>query len=321
MKLHQFSCLSVASVLTLALSLTLTASTVAQQRGDTPGNGAPFTGIVAFGDSLSDTGNLFALTGGFPPPPYFEGRVSNGPIWIEYLANAMGLDSKSVVNYAFAGSTTGRDNENDGLDFNDMVFEDLPGVQDQLDFFEADLNGKKADKRALYIVWAGANDFFVYGPSLPTVTNGVGNTVIAVQRLYQAGARRIMVVNLPDLGLTPFGRLVDPFGLLLSPLSTLYNASLDSALDELEAGGIETIRIDSAAVLKDIINNPDDFGFSNVVDPFLPIGFLNGDDPSEFLFWDFVHPTTHGHFFIASEAMRVLQQKFRHVWGTPRNRR
>ncbi|MHC4946335.1 MAG: hypothetical protein ACYTG7_25250, partial [Planctomycetota bacterium] len=44
-----------------------------------------FTGLWSFGDSLTDTGNTFALTGGSFPlsPPYFDGRFSDGPVWIE----------------------------------------------------------------------------------------------------------------------------------------------------------------------------------------------------------------------------------------------
>ena len=303
-----------ATVLTIAISFPITSSTLAQQPGNTPGNGAPFTGIFSFGDSLLDTGNLFALTG-FPPSPYFEGRVSNGILWVEYLAIEMGMDPADIENYAWAGATTGRDNYNDGIlnDFFPGI--DLPGLQDELDFFESDLNGKKADKRALYVVWAGANDFFVSGPTLDTVVTGIENTVVAVERLSQAGARRIMVVNLPDLGLTPFGRSVDPEG--LSFLSSLYNENLDSALDALEAGGIGTIRVDSSAVLHGIVDDPADFGFSNVENAFLSTGGV----PSEFLFWDMVHPTTNGHFFIAEEAMSVLLENFRHVWVTPRRGR
>ena len=47
--------------------------------------------IVAFGDSLSDTGNVSILTGGaLPPAPYyFEGRFSNGPIWLDQLGAAL----------------------------------------------------------------------------------------------------------------------------------------------------------------------------------------------------------------------------------------
>ena len=69
-------------------------------------------GVVVFGDSLSDTGNLFAATGGTNPiPPYFNGRFSNGPVWVETLAASLGLPVNPSLlggtNYAFAGAVTG----------------------------------------------------------------------------------------------------------------------------------------------------------------------------------------------------------------------
>ena len=47
----------------------------------------PLHNVVVFGDSLSDNGNLYELMRHqLPPsPPYFEGRFSNGPVWIEHL--------------------------------------------------------------------------------------------------------------------------------------------------------------------------------------------------------------------------------------------
>ena len=41
--------------------------------------------IIVFGDSLSDTGNAFEATGHGEPPstPYFDGRFSNGPVWVQ----------------------------------------------------------------------------------------------------------------------------------------------------------------------------------------------------------------------------------------------
>jgi len=68
---------------------------------------ADYSNIYIFGDSLSDTGNLFNTTSFLqdfpdtsalgipvlpPSPPYFEGRFSNGPIWIENLADELGID-------------------------------------------------------------------------------------------------------------------------------------------------------------------------------------------------------------------------------------
>jgi len=67
-----------------------------------------FDEFYTFGDSLIDTGNLFQATGGsFPPsPPYFNGRFSNGPIWLETLGTKLGIDAETN-NFAFGGSTSG----------------------------------------------------------------------------------------------------------------------------------------------------------------------------------------------------------------------
>ena len=58
--------------------------------GQTAGSAAPFNEIVVFGDSLSDNGNLVLIEGQPVPDPelYWEGRLSNGPVWVEYLTNA-----------------------------------------------------------------------------------------------------------------------------------------------------------------------------------------------------------------------------------------
>jgi thermolabile hemolysin len=295
------------SVAGAVLSVALALSFAFQVEAKPPGRGAPLTGVIAFGDSMTDMGNFFALTG-FPEAPYHEGRFSNGEVWIEYLAAWMGLDSESIQNYAVGGATTGRDNQND---IPGVV--EFPGLHDQLDSFEVDLDGKAADKRALYVVWAGANDFLI-GNAAPgeIIATGVENTVLAVLRLYDAGARRIMVVNLPDLGLTPAGTATDPGG--LSVLSFLYNQSLASALDELEVLGVETIRVDSSALIQDMVSHPGDYGFANVTHPYLHVG----GDASEFLFWDEIHPTTSGHFYVAQEVMAVLEEALPHVWVTPR---
>jgi hypothetical protein len=40
-----------------------------------------------FGDSSCDVGNIFTATGGAEPAaPYYSGRFSNGPIWLDHAA-------------------------------------------------------------------------------------------------------------------------------------------------------------------------------------------------------------------------------------------
>src|SRR5690349_25159216 len=79
--------------------------------------GAPlYSEMVVFGDSLSDTGNVHAASTAQglipdPPPPYFNGRLSNGPIWVDRLAERLGIASPSPsltggTNYAYAGAKT-----------------------------------------------------------------------------------------------------------------------------------------------------------------------------------------------------------------------
>ena len=70
--------------------------------------GAP-AAVIAYGDSLSDNGNLFKATGQ-PGPPYFQGRASNGPVAVELLAADLGIP---LLDYAFGGATTGIGNHLD----------------------------------------------------------------------------------------------------------------------------------------------------------------------------------------------------------------
>src|SRR5690348_8301717 len=70
-----------------------------------------FTSQYSFGDSLSDNGNLYALTGRtLPAAPYSSGRFSNGPVFTELLGNQI-LPAASLSsvggnrNFAYGGAT------------------------------------------------------------------------------------------------------------------------------------------------------------------------------------------------------------------------
>lgn len=63
--------------------------------------------VVFFGDSLTDTGNLYRYDFGFLPksPPYSNGRFTNGIVWSEYVADRLKLKNISTENYALGGET------------------------------------------------------------------------------------------------------------------------------------------------------------------------------------------------------------------------
>jgi thermolabile hemolysin len=253
--------------------------------------------IYTFGDSLSDTGNFFEATGNqFPPsPPYSPGRFSNGPIWIDYLSQTLGLPATSQFNFAFGGATTGTDN---------TVIPGLPGLQTEIGGFLA--SNPPANPNALYVVWAGANDYLGAGISDPTVP--INNLATAINSLADFGAKNILVVNLPDLGQIP-GSNGTPLETPLDALSTAHNFGLANTINQLQTdfgSDVNLISFDVNALFKQVVDNPEDFGFTNVTDSCL-VGITECNNPNEYLFWDELHPTTVGHQFIADSAYESLQ--------------
>jgi phospholipase/lecithinase/hemolysin len=256
--------------------------------------------MVVFGDSLSDIGNLYAISGSsFPPdPPYWQGRVSNGPVWVEQLAERLNLESTTENNYAVAGAMTGDGN------FNERPYRlntDLPGLADEITQFVGSLNGP-VDPDALYVVWAGANNFFDPANLTPEqVQQAIMETIAAVSTLRYYGAEHILLGNLPDLGLTPDGR-DSGMGGPLTYFSIQYNQALQAALT---AYGLDVIYFDSFTSFNAVVDNPSIYGLSNVTAACFDGAQVCGN-PDEYLFWDGVHPTTRGHQVLAEIVFQQL---------------
>lgn len=257
----------------------------------------PFRSIQVIGDSLSDTGRTSAvltqLTGvATPPPPYAPGRFSNGALWIEQLAPRLRLAYQPLDNFSWAGANTGRLN----------VFPGLPGMLDQLDELRA-TSPRKLDQKALYVVFGGSNDFlriFNGADPLAVIGEGVANVATIVASLHAAGARDIVVVNLPDIGLTPRAKAGGPVAAAGATfLSALFNQSLDQALNALD---IPVVRVNAFELLNRMVANPAAYGFTNVDSP----GIANLPQAATHLFWDDIHPSTKAHGFVADAVFEAL---------------
>jgi len=117
----------------------------------------PFTGIVAFGDSLSDAGNVFLATGGaIPAPPYVGGHFSNGPTWVERLSQNLGLgvlrpSLAGGTDFAFGSAVTG--NSVPGI--TSLV----PNITQQVGLFLSTTGGVAAPSN-LYTMWIGSDDVY-----------------------------------------------------------------------------------------------------------------------------------------------------------------
>ncbi|MBD1846808.1 autotransporter domain-containing protein [Cyanobacteria bacterium FACHB-63] len=248
-------------------------------------------GFTVFGDSLSDNGNLFRATNGLvpPSPPYFNGRLSNGPVWIESLAETLNLTT-TTVNFAFAGASSGTTNTT--VPFG-------PGVTTQVNGFLQ--NSPSISPNRVFVVWAGANDYLggrVTDPAIP-----LGNISSILQRLTAAGTRTLIVPNLPDLGITPGARTPERRA-GLTQLSTTHNQGLRTSLQALAQSqpDVNIIPLDIGALLNEALNDPARFGFTNVTQSCI----LSGANCDQFLFWDDIHPTTAAHRLISEYALDIL---------------
>ncbi len=273
-------------------------------------SGPSFTSMVAFGDSLSDTGNLFTLTGGsYPPFPYDNGRFSNGPLAIEYLASGLGLTGAKFDNWAIAGATT------DTWGSADASLGGYPtGMLSQLAGFQASLGAGNANSGALYFVMGGANDLRYGDLSTPlaashTVDVAVANLKFIVTSLHALGAQKFFLPNLPDLGLAPEsvagGTSAD-----FSTLSALFNQRLATAYDDLkQTWSDETFYFfDLPIVQHHQVTGAPANGFTNLTDQCILTAGCVASNAAGFVYWDNVHPTGATHEILGTAMLAAVPE-------------
>ena len=257
-----------------------------------------FSELIAFGDSLSDAGNL-----GVHEPPYHDGRFSNGPSWIDRLADRFGIERPKAskfggMNFAWAAATT-----RDELQFFDQTY--IPGLDAQITEYLAD--GSPQDGQ-LFSVWVGTNDFwerFEQNPELSANWVATG-----VDRLLGAGVQDLLVLNLSVYHGEMLPDTVPRYN--AAPLPK-FNSTLAAQLNGLrEKHPSATIyEFDYASFLDTIVSDPALF---NLTEPLAPacadcgIGGTAGVDiapnPEEFYFWDEIHISRKGNQLIADEVYR-----------------
>lgn len=262
--------------------------------------------IYVFGDSLSDTGNVFLATGEeIPPsPPYYQGRFSNGPLYVDRIAAALGTEVAPVLgggtNYAFGGAEV-------------LGGALIPSLRNQADLFLTGLPAGGADPDGLYIVFGGGNDVraVLQGGAAPeSVPAAAQELANIVGDLAEAGAREFLVPNLPNVGRTPEAIAAGPAAVAAAQsLSLAFNQTLAGALPPLGvAYPIDLVTLDTFALLEQLVAMPGAFGFTNVTDPCL-VGGTVCADPDSYLFWDDVHPTSANGAVLARAALAALGEE------------
>ena len=298
----------------LAVSAVSAALFVSAAQAATPAT--PYRGLVIFGDSISDTGNVLSLTKAFtnfpfPSFPDAEGRFSDGKVWTEYLAEGLGLANAAkpanlfftgapgpggVItigallgsNFAYGGARTGISGSAGPT----------TGLLGQLTNWNGQTFGtsltRAADPNALYVVVAGANDLrdarssFATGSAEHAAARSSAasavawNVVNSVSLLANAGARHFLISNLPDLGKTPeatfLGRSAASTDITLKFNSALLaNAdAFDSFFQSRTGVDLDIRTLDFYGLNEKVAADPLAYGISNLTSPCITPGGFSG---------------------------------------------
>jgi phospholipase/lecithinase/hemolysin len=256
-----------------------------------------FSAIYVFGDSYCDVGNLYAATSHTVPPnpPYFNGRFSNGPLWVEHIASAWGLSMTPSLaggtDYAWGGAFVTADQPLGGGAV-------IPSVPHQVELYLLQ-HGGKADPNALYVLEGGGNDIIdalgVGSPQALGFQIALG-TASNELLLRKAGARNFLIPNIFNLAIVPEGKTFAAFN-TAAALAT--NKALGELLffEELDPR-IHISNLNSFDLFNAIETDATHFGFTDIVDPCFN-GATVCADQAHTLFWDDIHPTVFAHSFLA----------------------
>ncbi|MBY4831495.1 SGNH/GDSL hydrolase family protein [Burkholderia dolosa] len=279
------------------------------------GRGTRIDRVVAFGDSLSDTHNLYNASHGRIPDgkSWFDGRFTNGRNWVEYLAGDL-----HVPLYDWAVGGTGV------ADRRVLPWVAMPGLLSQVRAWRSATRDDRSydPARTLFTVMVGGNDLIYFDTPSDEI---LAKEREAIDILIDGGAKNILVMNLPDVSRAPIFQLkagasraaaqVDAVNLGLS-------AMVASIRDE-HAGSVNIQLFDTNALFSSLFDEPRAYGFANSTESCLEIdrtGLSNFMEshrpraackhPDTFVFWDIVHPTTRTHRIVADRVAAFVHRHF-----------
>ena len=319
--------------------------------GESFANDRHFDRIVVFGGSLSDTGNAFVLLSdpsafnfgqgcdlGTPAnvPPYdaldellipdgtyAKGghHVTNGATWIEQLVRGEGLSGNvrpalrssgtEASNYAVGGARAN-------------VYPCRFNLSDQLSAYLNDF--PVTSENTLVAIEMGGNDvrdalagLLIGADPMPTIGGALDNIGNVIQTLYTQGARKFLLLNVPDLASSPAVKMLEVANpgtaYYANYFTQIFNVGLSSMQlsmnNDPDYSGIDVRILNLYSLLDEIITDPDSFGIINTEDacvtPNVPP--FTCKKPDTYIFWDGIHPTKAVHGIMAQRAAEVLMSQ------------
>jgi phospholipase/lecithinase/hemolysin len=261
-----------------------------------------YAGLVIFGDSLSDTCNLSSATVNLPFP-FFENRISNGPVLVDYLAAELGLRALSSRH-----TISDQGGDNFSISGGNILGSDTEDLGSQVSAFLARENGQATPSK-LYFVMMGGNDLRDIRGIRSTNDAAAKISLVAqkleleLTRLYDSGARTFLIANVGDVGMLPetLARRSGDQNITQRAREYVqaYNRQLEAVMQRLQyKPGVALSKFDLFAELDQILSNASALGFTQTQVGCFTLSQLSfhpdcifGTRFDRFVFFDSIHPS------------------------------
>jgi phospholipase/lecithinase/hemolysin len=267
-----------------------------------------------FGDSLSDSGNLASLSPVDFPFPFFNNRISDGPVAIDHLASSIGKNALASEeggnNYAVSGGN--------------LLGNEVQDLVNQVSSYLSKVGGV-ADEQALYFLMIGGNDLrALRSQTFLALANAeiavaVDELVSQLMRLHNAGARQFFVVNVANVGRIPETLQRETLDPGVGNRATSYVNSFNQLLGEKlkqyrQLTSDSVFEFDLFTELDKLLDDPDTFGFTQTT-----VGCFDLEEISfhsdcvfgfrfdRFVFFDNLHPASETNRLIGNAMITTLQ--------------
>jgi len=283
-----------------------------------------FTSLYIFGDGVSTTTNN---TSPYPSPTNFFGRrYSNGRVWVEVLAQQLGLTnnywystngSPHVLYTDLSASSTNWSYSSNNWSYVGDYSANL--VQNVNSFAPTNATN------ALFVVWVNDADFVYdvlnYGTNITQWTNAMNlsltNHFKAITNLYAKGARTLVMPNAVDISVVPVYQnyAAAKNGFLRQRVIDFNTAFTNTLMNQLRMNcpGITIYVPNFFALLDNVLTNAAAYGLTNAgtyalnQNPPNALTNLSMTGPgANYIWWDNEDPTAKVHAIMADITQQLI---------------
>ena len=260
--------------------------------------------MYVFGDALSTTTNNSYGLSGSEVKDYYGGRYSNGRVWVEVLAQRLGIGISNNWSYYGCGSSN--------IYLNVSNFPIAPSVA----------------SNAVVVVWGNNADLFNQLVNSQATTSqaswtaaiNAGQTyeLSIIKTLNSEGVRTLIMPSVVDISEVPYfsQSYVASYLQLLHANSVAYNTVFSNTLNQARAAypGLTIYEPNFFALLNNVLTNASAYGLIDALTNGLPEDAMDALGKnvntnglgSNYIYWDELDPTAKLHEIMADLAMQAV---------------